>query len=49
MLRAASAYPIVSEPTVIVIAEVIPIDLLAKDRRAVLLREAEVAEKMAKH
>lgn len=40
-LRVASAYRTVSEPAALVIAGVIPIDLLARERRAIYLRKAE--------
>lgn len=42
-LRVASAYRTVSEPAVMVIAGVIPVTLLARERRAIYLRKAEVA------
>jgi len=40
-LRVASAYRTVSEPAVLVIAGVIPISLLARERKAVYLRKSE--------
>lgn len=40
-LRVASAYRTVSEPAVLVIAGVIPIHLLARERRAIFLRKVE--------
>ena len=46
-LRLASAHRTVSVPAVMVIAGVIPINLLAKERRAVDLGKAEVGKKMA--
>lgn len=46
-LRVACAYRTVSEPAVLVIAGVIPIALLAQERRAVYLRKAEVGKKTA--
>lgn len=46
-LRVASAYRTVSEPAVLVIAGVIPIDLLAKERRAIYLKKPEIGKKAA--
>lgn len=46
-LRVASAYRTVSEPAILVIAGVIPIDLLAKERKTVFLRKSEVGRKIA--
>lgn len=46
-LRVASAYRTVSEPAVLVIAGVIPVALLAKERKAVYHRKAEVGKAMA--
>lgn len=43
-LRVASAYRTVSEPAVLLIAGVIPIDLLAKERRALFLKRLEESE-----
>ena len=48
-VRVHSGSRTVSEPAVMVIAGVIPIDLLAKERRAVYLRKAELGKDMAKH
>lgn len=46
-LRVASAYRTVSEAAILVIAGCIPIHLLAKERKAIFLRKAEVGREIA--
>lgn len=44
ILRVASTYHTTSEPDVLVITEVVIINLLAKERKAVYLRASEVSK-----
>lgn len=46
-LRVASAYRTVSEPAVFVIEGVIPVVLLAKERKAVFCTKAEIGKARA--
>lgn len=46
-IRVASAYRTVSEPAVLIIAGVAPIELLARERKAVYERKAEVGKELA--
>ena len=47
-LRIACSYRTVSEPAVLVIAGIIPIDLLVLERRSIFKRTQEVGEKNPK-
>ena len=47
-LRVASAYRTVSEPAVLVIAGVIPVKLLAGERKAIYRRQDEIGKDTAK-
>ncbi|XP_046687122.1 uncharacterized protein LOC124372755, partial [Homalodisca vitripennis] len=46
-LRVASAYRTVSEPAVLVIAGVIPVKLLAEERKAIYQRKGEIGKERA--
>lgn len=45
--RVVSAYHLISDAAVLVITGVIPVDLLAKERKAIYLRKAKVGKEMA--
>ena len=48
-LRVTSAYRTFSEPAVMVVAGVVPIGLLAKERGPVHVRKSEIGKEMTKH